>query len=189
MTGVLIEHPDEWIGIPENWEGTPWANGYEWASALVDVLVEEFPAPVDDERATLRDVLVSVADSRDPAVTSRVYTSVDGWDGPLYVVNMAQISFADLPGVTAEQLAGAEDTDVVEKPLVTRFTTTSGLTGVKCIRYSQDASVDGLIARADYVVSATDSFVRFSTAQYDLVAFQRMEARMERLAQSVALVG
>ncbi len=185
MSRIFVDHPDEWVGIPEDWAGTAWENGYQWASELVDVFAGEFTAPYDDQRATLRDVLVTVAGSRDPAITSRVYVSVDGWEGPLFVANLSLIPTADLPGVSAGQLAGGEDVDVVEKPLVTGFTTAEGLGGVKCVRYSQDLDAGGLIAKADYVVPTPDTFVRFSTAQYNLVAFERVQPRVERLAQSV----
>ena len=187
MSAILVDHPDEWIGIPENWAGTRWETGYEWASELVDALREDFGPPVENERATLRDVLVTVSNSLDKQTASRLYISVDGWAGPLYIATMAMLSRDSLPGLTTEQVAGSDDPDVVEKPIVSEFVTVDGLTGVKCVRYANDREAGGILAKVDYVVPVPGSFIRFSTALYDLVDFEAVQPRLERLAKSVTV--
>jgi hypothetical protein len=187
VTEIFIDHPDEWIGIPEDWDETRWESAYPWASELVDALAESFGPAEGTERATLRDVLVTVAGSLDTAIASRLYVSVDGWTGPMYVATMAMLPLDLYPGATVEELAGAEDEDVVEKPIVEPYSTDGGLVGVKCVRYTNDDSVGGILAKADYVVHTPDAWVRFATANYDLVAFERVQPRMDRLARTVTV--
>lgn len=188
MSTVLIDHPDEWIGIPENWPNERWTTAYEWASELVDAFAEDFPTESDGQRATLRDVLVSVANSRDALETSRIYISVDEWSGPLFIAEMALIPAERALGFTAAEIAGSEDDRAIEKPLVEEYQTVDGVTGVKCLRYLNPPELGGIMARADYVVAVPSGFVRISTSQYDLVDFERVQPRLDALARTVRVV-
>jgi hypothetical protein len=188
VSSVVVDHPDSWIGVPEDFPNSRWTTAYEWASELVDAFAEDFPTENDGQRATLRDVLVSVALSRNPEETSRLYVSIDEWSGPLFIAEMGLIPSNRVVGFTAAEIAGADDPTAVEKPLVEEFETRGGISGVKCVRYLNPEELGGIVARVDYVVPVPSGFVRFSTSQFDLVDFERVQPRLDDLARSVAVV-
>jgi hypothetical protein len=188
MSTVFIDHPDEWIGIPEDWPTDRWENAYQWASELVDVLADELGPAADDQKASLRDYLVAAANSRRERGASRIYASVDGWTSPVYLADMLLLGRESVGDSTAESLAGADDPDALEKPVVVEFRTTSGLLGVKCTRYVDLTDVDGIMACVDYVFAVPDGFVRLYTGQFDLVEFDRSMPRMDALALTVSVV-
>jgi hypothetical protein len=185
---VLIDHPDEWIGIPEHWPNARFETAYEWASELIAVLAERFPPATDDQAVALRDFLVTVANSRLERGASRVYISLDDWAGSVYIADMTLMSADSVGAASVEALAGEGDPTALEEPRVESFATTSGIVGARCIRYIDLPDIDGIMARVDYVFPVPDGFVRLYTAQFDLVEFDGVLERMDALARSVGVV-
>jgi hypothetical protein len=183
---VVVDHPDEWIGIPEKWPASRWETPYEWASGLVDALREDWGVPPDGADITFRDVIVALANSLDRRVASRLYVSVDGWSGPIYVAGMAVLPPARGDGMTAAELAGATDDETIDKPIVGEFTTNGGVVGASCVRYFLRDDPGRVVARADFVVKVGDSFVDFFHEDADLVDFERALPRLRELAATVS---
>ncbi len=183
---VFVQHPDGWIGIPEDFPDGRWATAQDWAAELVDALAPDLAPPGDGDSQRLQDYLSIVAASRAARAASRVYVWVEDWEGPVYVADLVVMGAALLPaGTSLESLAGKDDPDVVEAPIIEPYVTGSGLRGVRSVRYLNPEGADGLVARADYVWPTPDGFVRLYTAQFDMVAFDRSRPRLEALAATV----
>lgn len=188
MTRVFVEHPDSWIGIPESFPNERWATATAWADELAEALGEDLAPPVDGQRKRLGGYLETIAVSRAERGASRVYVSIDDWAGPVYVADLNLLSKALVGDITLEQLAGVEDAEAVEKPIIESYTTESGLEGVFSVRYLNPPEIGGLLVRADYVWPLSDGFLQLYTAQFDLVAFERVLPRLEALARTVSVV-
>jgi hypothetical protein len=156
---------------------------------LSAALREDWGVPVEDQDVVFRDLMVSIANSLDPATTSRLYVSVDGWSGPIYIAAMAVLPPERTVGVTPAEVAGADDDETIETPIVTDFATTGGAPGSSCVRYFLRQDPDRVVARADFVVRIGDTFVDFFHENGDLVDFERALPRILDLASSVREAG
>ena len=185
MSSIVVDHPDDWIGIPENWPNEGWATPYEWASKFVDALYEDWGIPADGADIAFRDVLVSLANSLDKTIASRMYITTEGWSGPLDIAFMAVLPESQTVGYTAAELAGADDVNTVDLPRVGEFTTNQGLVGASCIRYFDRQDPDRIVGRMDYVVQVGDRFVDFFVEDSDLIDFGRIQPRLQELAATV----
>jgi hypothetical protein len=186
VSSILVDHPDDWIGVPENWPNERWATPYEWASELVDALHEDWGSSPDSADVAFRDVLVSLANSLDQTVASRLYITSEGWSGPLYLAFMAVLPESQTIGMTAAQVAGSDDVDTIETPIVGEFTTRDGFVGASCTRYFNRDEPDRIVARADFVVQIGDAFVDFFAENSDLLDFERVRPRLRELAATVS---
>lgn len=187
MSSILVDHPDDWIGIPEEWPNSRWETPYQWASELTDALSEDWSLLPDGGTAPFRDLMVSIANSLDPTAASRLYVSVDGWAGPIFIAAMAVLPTARTAGSTAAEVAGADDVDTIEAPIVGEFTTTAGVAGASCVRYFLRDEPDRVVARADFVVQLGDRFVDFFHENGDLVDFERALPRLRELAATASV--
>ncbi|MEO7123103.1 MAG: hypothetical protein ABI400_08325 [Lacisediminihabitans sp.] len=185
---ILVDHPDPWIGIPEDFPNEGWQSAAEWAAELVDVLGEELPPPTEGQKRQLAEYLTTVAESRAQRNASRIFVSVDGWAGPVYIADLVVLMGVSSAEVTLEQLDGSQDPDAVEKPIIQPFVTESGLEGIYSVRYLNPPDVGGLLARADYLWPMPTGFLQLFTAQFDLVAFERVLPRLAALASTVSVV-
>jgi hypothetical protein len=188
MSQVLIRHPDEWIGIPEDFPFDRWQSAEEWSTELVEVLAEDVPPPTRGQYERLRAELEHVAQSREDRGASRTYVTIDDWAGPIYVVDLINLP-TEITGATSlELLAGANDATAVEPPIIEGFTTDYGVTGARSIRYVNPDDASTLLVRADYIFPTSNGFIRLYTAQFDLVDFERMRPLLEKLAATVAVI-
>jgi hypothetical protein len=188
MSEVLIRHPEEWIGVPEDFPYDRWQSAEDWANDLVAALAEDAPAPSRGQYERLRSELQQLAESREERGAARIYLTLDDWAGPVFVVDLVNLP-AELTGpTTIEKLAGDGDSTAVETPILEGFTTDFGVTGVRSIRYVNRDDVGGLLVRADYVFPTSNGFIRLYTAQFDLVDFERVRPLLERLAATIAVI-
>jgi hypothetical protein len=185
MSSIVVDHPDDWIGVPENWPNERWATPYEWASGFVEALHEDWGIPADGADIAFRDVLVSLANSLDKTIASRMYLATEGWSGPLYVAFMAVLPEGRTVGMTAAEVAGTYDVDTIETPQSGEFTTNDGLVGASCIRYFNRDEPDRIVGRMDYVVQVGERFVDFFVEDSDLIDFGRIQTRLQELAATV----
>jgi hypothetical protein len=184
MSDIRIDSPDSWIGIPEEWPNARWQTPYQWASELTEAKRTEWGVAAEQADATFRDILVSVANSLDPTEASRLYISVDGWAGPLFIVAMALVPPERVEGLTAAQVAGSDDSDTIETPIVQDFTSIDGVAGNYCVRYFTRENPDRIVARVDFVLPFGDMFVDFYHENSDLIAFRRALPRLRELAST-----
>jgi hypothetical protein len=187
MSSVLVEHPDSWVGIPEDFPNEGWQSAADWAAELTEVLGEDFPPPTEGQRARLAGYLATVAESRADRRSSRIYVSVDGWAGPVYIADLVIAPASEIGAASLAELDGSEDPDAVEKPIIEPFVTESGLEGVYSIRYTNPEGLGGLLVRADYVWPLDSGFLQLYTAQFDLVEFERVLPRLAALASTVSV--
>jgi hypothetical protein len=181
----MVDHPDEWIGIPEQFPNSRWDTAYEWASDLVGALASDWGAALDDGEVVLRDLLVSLANSLDRTIASRLYVSLGRWSGPVVIAALALAPASDFPGMSAAQVAGSEDVDVIQQPIVDEFVTNSGVTGATCVRYFRRDDPDRIVARADFVVPVGDGFATVFHEDADLPDFQAALPLVQALAKTI----
>lgn len=186
MSDIFVRHNEPWIGIPAEFpfEGR-WATSGEWADELVAYFVEPFGEPGPGEKESMRDFLVSVADSRESRLANRIFIAPEGWTGRFHMADMAVISADTLPGMGVEDVAGANDETAVEKPYVEPFVSDMGVAGVMCQRYHQRNG--GIQARVDYVFPVPGGFLRIYTATRDLVAYERVLPLLADLARTASV--
>lgn len=188
MSEVMVRHPEGWIGVPEDWPNDTWQSAEDWGAELVGVLEEDFGEPEPEQRAALRTFLIAFAQNRRDRGSTRGYVSVDGWAGPIYLADLVLTHRSSVGDTTLEQMAGADDPEAIEKPIIDPFVTNSGLAGLYSVRYLNPPEVGGLVVRADYVWPMEDGFIQLYTSQLDLVAFERVLPRLEALAKTVSVV-
>lgn len=187
MSRVYVEHPYQWVGVPETFPYEQWDTAEQWGAELAQTLGEDFAEPQSDQLQRLGSYLATVAESRDKTETSRLFVSVDDWGGPAYIAELVIIPRSLAGDATLEQLAGADDPDAVEAPIIEAFVAESGAEGVRSVRYLNPPGLDGLLVRADFVWPTDEGFVRLFTAQFDLVAFERVLPRLTALAATVRI--
>jgi hypothetical protein len=188
MSTILISHNPPWIGIPENWPYHGWATATAWAEDLLSELARQISEPDADDRKLLLDYLVLVAESRAQRNASRSFIWIDGWKNPSYLADATIIPASLTHDITLSELAGSGDPDAIEAPIVEEFVSHAGLRGVSSVRYLRTEGTDGLLVRADYVLPVPEGHLRLYTAQYDLVAFERVKPKLAELAGTVSVV-
>lgn len=188
MTAILLDHPADWIGVPETWPNERWSLPAEWIADLLDELVEahgeEWGPLADEQREVLTAFIVGVVDLA-RAHGARAYLWLDGWEG---YVNLAELMLigVDLGDLTVREIAG-DPTGAVAAPIVQDFVTASGLEGVVAVRYEHVESFGGVMARADYLWPVEEGVLRLFTSSADLVSFQRVLPHLEQLAATVTV--
>jgi hypothetical protein len=185
VSQVLINHPEQWIGVPESFPNDGWATVEDWAAELVEELATEFPAPVEDQLSTLTAAFVEVANSRETRGATRIYASIDTWSGPMYLADLVLAGAGAEGALSLPELVGIDDPDAIRTPTVEDFVTDSGLAGVVVTRYVKPEGFEGIVARVDYAWRNADTLVRLYTAQIDFVDFERVAPRLEALARCV----
>ena len=188
MSQVLISHPDQWIGIPESFPNDGWATSEDWARELVEELAAEFPPPMEDEVAALTAAFVEVADSRSSRGAARIYASIDGWSGPMYLADLVLAGAGAEGALSLAELVGIDDPEAIRVPTTEEFVTESGLSGIVVTRYVKPENFEGVIARIDYAWRNGNDLIRLYTAQIDFVDFERIAPRLEQLARAVRVV-
>lgn len=193
MTDILVDHPDNWIGVPEDWPNSRWATPEAWANDLTNALSAGWGTPPrgkgsflrpGQSGAAFRNVMTVIAKSLDRSVASRLYVSVDGWAGPIFIAAMAVMPAGE--GMTAEEVASSADVDSVEKPVLGEFTTADGVVGTSCVRYLRQTNPTRVVGRADFIVKLGDKFVDFSHVNEDLADFEVALPRLRELAQTAS---
>jgi hypothetical protein len=158
-----------------------------WAEALIDAFRNRFAPAQEGQEQTLLDLLLAIAASRESREVSRIYVAINDWAGPVYVADLIVLETAPDDGRTLESIAGIGDPEAVEEPMVEPFVTSSGLAGLESVRYVNPEDAGQLLARVDYVFPTPTGFVQLYTAQFDLVAFERVRPLMEELARSISI--
>jgi len=107
----FIEHPDEWIGVPERWpfpgmHGIEYSDADEWLTALVDELTLTHKLE-PDVRARVWELLAMAA-QRGQAAGTRVFVTFEAWDGPAYVVEALAQERSVLGARSLADAAGAD---------------------------------------------------------------------------------
>lgn len=187
MSPVFVEHPVPWIGVPENWPYNEWQTVGEWADALIDSLRERFTHEEERAAEILRGVLISIAESRESRDVSRVYIGIEDWAGPIVVADLTVVTFGAGDAKSLEHFAGVDDPEAVEPPIVETFVTSTGLQGLESVRYLNLPGLGRLMARLDFVFPTPDGIVQLTTAQFDLVSFERARPQLEALARSISV--
>lgn len=184
-----IDHPDDWIGVPESWP-FPLADGgvLESPADWIRVLVDDLGASAnldDDVRERMREIL-GMAVQRGVTTGHRTFVAFEDWAGAAYIVESLSLPAVELGGRSLEEFAGVSDPDQLGVPFAEEFTTATGLTGVRCYRYlPHPGGVEGMIyGRADYVFRHEDTLLVFRAAEFDMVYFRRLLPILERLASS-----
>lgn len=186
MNGVLVDHPDGWVGIP-TLPNDRWSTVRAWSEELVESYEVAFGAPTPEQADTMTDYLDKIVATTGDRGADRSYIYTNGWAGPLFLVDMNVLEGAGWKETTIELLVNAEDPDAVEKPITRAFTTDSGLEGLSSVRYLDAPGVGGIVAAADVAIRISNGYVLFRTAQVDLVAFEKVVRLLEALAQTVRL--
>ena len=182
---IFVEHPKDWIGIPEIGVGQRWEQPDRWANDLLDEITAG-EAVTAEQRAALLEVLVFIAATQEKRGSSGSFITLIVWSGPIYLVDMILQSRRSAGSISLEDYAGASAPDVAEPPLVEPFATNSGLQGVRCIRYVvPEEQPPGIIACVDYAWEIDDSLLRLYAATYDLVDFERGLPLFDTLAATV----
>lgn len=183
---IQVSHPEDWIGVPEQWPNEGWPTPDKWAVALVEELVGGWGPPSGDQSEVMRVLLVDLALMAEKR-GSRACCSIDGWSGSLTIAFLAAFTLQGMDGTTVEELA-ADQADAVEKPIVEGFVSDSGLVRWATTRYSQGSESPGLVARLDYLWPTPGGCLWLSTANSDLVAFERSRLLVAELARTVAVI-
>jgi len=187
----FIDHPDEWIGVPERWP-FPLTNGgvlsspADWIRQVVDEIGESEGLDAD-VREHMTGIL-GMAVQRGITSGHRTFVAFETWSGPAYIVECESMSAVEQGTRSLEDFAGLDDRDQLGVPFAEEFTTTSGLTGVRCYRYlPYPGGVEGMIyGRADYVFRQADELLVFRSAEFDMVYFRRLLPALERLVASTS---
>ena len=189
-----IEHPDEWIGVPEYWpfptpQGGIMADAGEWADAVVDGISGDDPDALSPEARARIIALLLLAARRGERAGARVFVAFEGWDGPAYIVEAVTEPKSVLGSRTLEQFAGVDDPDQVGPPFGESFVTESGLIGARSYRYLPLAEEGVIYARADYVFAEGDVVLSIRGMESDLVFFEKLKPELAALAGSVSWRG
>lgn len=188
MRRVFVGHAEPWIGIPERFPVAGYESLGAWSEELMSSLAERFEPPRGNQRDALRELVEFIGASREALNASRVYVAIDKWAGPLYIAVLAVVDSKPGDGHTLESLAGVGDPEAVEAPILEPFETTSGIVGIRSVRYLNTDGSPSLTARADFVFPTPTGFAQLFSAQFDLVDFERMSGLMEELARTIDLV-
>lgn len=185
----FIRHPDEWIGVPERWpfpaaHGGEYATVDEWLTALVDelTLLHEFAPEV---RARVHELLAMAA-QRGQSARSRVFVAFEAWDGPAYVVEAVAYERSRMGAGSLADAAGADDPTQLGAAYSADFTTEDGTVGAVCVRYLPLNDHGVVYGRVDYAFADDDELLILSGGEIDLVDFEKLKPRIERLAATVS---
>ncbi|TPW71643.1 hypothetical protein [Schumannella sp. 10F1B-5-1] len=199
----LIEHPADWIGVPERWpfprpDGGEIADAAQWAEELVEELDIENDLR-RAERVVVRELARAAAELAERR-GSRTFIAFHGFDAG-FVAAAEVHSGPEIAAAELAELVVAGSPASVGRDDVAPFTTSSGVVGMRAYRYlplaaatadtatsSADlagAPADAVIGRADYVLRAGDTALWLTAAEVDLVWFERVKPRLEALAASV----
>lgn len=183
----LIDHPDQWIGVPEFWpyptpQGGILATPEEWANAVVDDIDDDELSPQARNRILL---LLLLAAKRGERAHSRVFVSFEQWDGPAHIVEAVTEPKSVLGTHTLEQFAGAADPAQLGPSFGETFVSESGLIGARAYRYLPLDEQGIIYARADYVFAEGGHVLSIRGVVDDLVAFEKLKPELEALAGSV----
>jgi len=186
-----INHPSEWIGVPEYWpypqaDGPDLETSHQWVSMLVDELAELDATFGDPEREHVTSVL-TLAAQRSESTGERCYVAFESWSGAAYIVATSTFSSQQLEGRSLAQHLGAEETGNLAETAVEPFDTESGVTGLRYYRYLvYDASIGSLYGRADYGFEKAGAVLTLTAAELDLDYFRKLLPLMEKLAAGVS---
>lgn len=185
----FIEHPDEWIGVPERWpfpgmHGIEYADADEWLTALVDELTLTHKLE-PDVRARVWELLAMAA-QRGQAAGTRVFVTFEAWDGPAYVVEALAQERSVLGARSLADAAGADDPTQLGAPFTDDFATHDGTVGAVCIRYLPLNEQGVVYGRIDYAFADDDELLIISGGEIDLVDFEKLKPRIQQLAATVS---
>jgi hypothetical protein len=187
MTGVKVDHPDLWIGVPHAWPFRTIADPAEWSTAVVDELAHATAEePTAEQRVRIAEGLRLIAEDMPKRNAINSYIGIVSWQGPFFIADLQLQSADDDTDVTLEQFVGSQDPRTERPPTVEPFETTSGLTGLKCRRYYVEGPSSTLVVRVDYAWRIAGGFVRLYMVEDDLVLFERIAADLDALAASVS---
>lgn len=184
----FIDHPDDWIGVPEYWpfptpRGATLDSPEQWANALADDLtVSEHLS--SEARGRVVELMVMAA-QRGAAAGSRAFVTFEDWTGPAYVVESRTQPRTELGTQSLESLVGYDDPNQLGPAFQEDFVTASGLDGKRGYRYLPYDDKGIIYARADYAFEHADEVIMLSGGEVDLVFFERLKPALADLARTV----
>lgn len=188
---IFVRYPDDWIGVPACGDGEMFAEPREWASALVDELIEI------DTNVTLaaseREALISALTLLGSGVRERgataAYIHLGSLRGPIEVVDLALVARADVGDAPAHEIAGSLDPDAIAPPTVTNVVTPGGLHGALVIRHAPfDEQAPHIVTlRATAALDVGEGFAVLGTATTDLAGFEAFRPYFLELIDSVVV--
>jgi hypothetical protein len=183
----FINFPSDWAGIPPLGEGQQWPTPEAWAKDIVEELATGTGTRLrKSKRRTMEEIFADQAVESVRRGASRTFLSLASWDGPLTTADAFMTSRASLGAISLEDYVGANDPEATEPPLVEKFTTESGLEGLRSIRFVMPyENLPTLAGVAEYAFEDNDQVLRLSTSQLDLENFRATIALMDGLASSV----
>lgn len=187
----FIDHPAQWIGVPDFWpfpssDGVVFDTPEQWSVAVADALTASGDLSVE-ARARLIELLL-MSSQRSIDAQSRTFITFEDWEGSAFVVESVTRPRRHWGDAPIESLAGRDDPAQLGPVFSEDFLTASGLSGVRCFRYLPYDNTGVIFGRADYVFEQEDEVITLTGAEIDLVFFEKVKTLLEGLAATVRWV-